>query len=212
MKENAPPGASLIPASAWALLAGLVAAWLAVVLLAPEEVTLGGGIRIVYVHVALIWAGMAGLLLAGGLGGLALWRSRPRVYRWMTVVAWVGLLLFGAGVGTSLIAEIVNWGGIAWNEPRTAANLNLLAGATIAQVIASWIDRPRPAALLNIAVAAAVVWTTVTTELQLHPADPVGGSGSAAIQLTFYGLFALTALVGAWLIWAVNRRMCDPTR
>lgn len=212
MTDQSSPGPPLIPPRAWILLALLLTAWLVVILLAPEEATLGEGIRIVYVHVALIWAGMAGLILAGGLGGLALWRSRPRVYRWMTVVAWVGLLLFGAGVGTSLIAEVVNWGGIAWNEPRTAANLNLLAVATIAQVAASWIDRPRPAALLNIAVAAAVVWTTVTTELQLHPADPVGGSGSVAIRLTFYGLFALTVLVGAWLIWAVNRRMCDPTR
>ena len=40
-------------------------------LIAPEEATLGAGIRSVYVHVALIWVGLAGFVVAGLLGMIA---------------------------------------------------------------------------------------------------------------------------------------------
>jgi hypothetical protein len=198
----------------WAVLALLLVAWATILTLAPAEATIGTGIRIVYVHVALIWAGLAGLLLNGLLGLVVLLAGSPRGRAWMALVGWVSLALFAAGVGTSLIAEQVNWGGIAWSEPRTAANLNLLALATILQVFGSWLRGPRPAGLVYIILAGAALWITATTELQLHPAGAVAASGSGAIRATFYALAGLSLLVGAWLVWffrpATARRRKSP--
>lgn len=185
---------------AWALLGGILVVAAAMLLLAPAEATIGEGIRIVYVHVALIWAGMLLLLLAGILGLIVLLGGRPAPAVWMQLFSWAGLGFFAAGVITSLAAEIVNWGGIAWREPRTAANLNLLALAVIVRVVSSWLTRPRVKGLLNVVLALAVIWTTITTELQLHPANAIGDATSQTIQLTFYALFLLSCLAAAWFI------------
>ncbi len=185
---------------AWALLGGILVVAAAMLWLAPAEATIGEGIRIVYVHVALIWAGMLLLLLAGILGLIVLLGGRPAPAVWMHLLSWAGLGFFAAGVITSLAAEIVNWGGIAWREPRTAANLNLLALAVIVRVASSWLTRPRVQGLLNVVLALAVIWTTITTELQLHPANAIGDATSQTIQLTFYALFLLSCLAAAWLI------------
>ncbi len=195
----------------WAVLVLIIVAFAALVLLAPAEATIGDGIRIVYIHVALIWAGMLLLLVAGLLGLIVLLGGRSAHAEWMQIVAWVALGFYAAGVITSLAAEVVNWGGIAWREPRTAANLNLLAVVVIVQVINSWLPRSWPARLRlqgasNFLLAAAVIWTTVTTELQLHPANAVGDATSRAIQLTFYSLFLLCMLAALWLILYARHR------
>lgn len=185
---------------AWIILGGLILAGAALLIFSPEEATIGRGIKIVYVHVALIWTGMLGLIVTGVLGLALLARGRPPLHRWMTTLGRVSLVMFAAGVGTSLIAEIVNWGGIAWREPRTAANLNLLAFAAIIQIANSWLSRPRLEGALNAVVAAAVLWTTITTELQLHPDNPIGSSSSGTIQFAFYGLFLVSSLIGVWWV------------
>jgi hypothetical protein len=197
---------------AWAILAIIVVAFAVLVLFAPAEATIGDGIRIVYIHVALIWAGMLLLLVAGLLGLIVLLSDHARTADWMQIVAWVALGFYAAGVITSLAAEIVNWGGIAWREPRTAANLNLLAVVVIVQVINSWLPgtwaaRRRLQGALNLLLAAAVIWTTVTTELQLHPANAVGDATSRTIQLTFYALFLLSLLAAIWLILYLRGRL-----
>lgn len=176
---------------------------------APVEKTLGTGIKIVYLHVALIWSGMIGLLLAGVLGiwlllaGLrtaAPVRSGPsRLWRGLRAVSWVGFGLFTLGTVVSLGAEIVNWGGIFWSEPRTASILQILAVAVIVQVLNNWPLDGRLQGLLNAGLAVFMVWSTGRAELVLHPNNPIGTSDSAGIQGTFYGLFILLTLMAIWL-------------
>lgn len=193
------------PVWAWVVLAALILAGATLLILAPEEATIGRGIKIVYVHVALIWTGMLGLVVTGALGFALLASGRRPLHRWMTTLGWVSLVMFAAGVGTSLIAEIVNWGGIAWREPRTATNLNLLAFAAIIQIANSWLSRARLEGALNTIVAVAVLWTTITTELQLHPDNPIGSSSSGTIQFAFYGLFLVASLIGVWWVLYLMR-------
>ena len=92
-------------------------------ILAPTERTLGAGIKIVYLHVALIWTGMVGLLIAGLLGLALALTQRPSLLGWLQAVSWVGFGFFAVGTVVSLIAEIVNWGAVFWSEPRTASIL-----------------------------------------------------------------------------------------
>ena len=73
----------------WGILALLLAAMVVVVALAPAEQSLGSGIKVVYVHVALIWTGMA-LMLVNGLVGLAeAVLARPFLERWRQVISMV---------------------------------------------------------------------------------------------------------------------------
>jgi len=194
------------PSTFWSILVIIVILAGLLVLLAPAEATIGQGIRIVYIHVALIWSGMLILLVAGLLGLIILLSGRDRLAGWMQAIAWTGLVIFASGVITSLAAEIVNWGGIAWREPRTAANLNLLAIAIITQVINSWLAKPRLNGGLNFLLAAAIVWTTLSTEVQLHPDNAVGDATSSTIQFAFYGLTILCLIAAATVILYVRGR------
>ena len=178
----------------------------------PEEATLGNGIKIVAVHVALIWAGMLGLIAAGIVGTIVLIRPNQPLQLWMNDIATVALLIFALGVGTSLIAEIINWGGIAWNEPRTGANLNLLALAIVLQVGGSWFGGVRLRAATNLGLAIAVVWTTLITDVQLHPSGAVSSSSSTNIQFTFYALTLCCLIIGAWAIWFLNSKKIERAR
>ncbi len=190
----------------WATPIVLLLAAAIIVLITPAEATIGSGIRIVAIHVALIWAGMLGLILAGILGAYNMMRPRVNLTRLLKSVALVSLIVFALGVGTSLVAEIVNWGGIAWNEPRTRSNLNLLAFALIAQIVAGWLAHSRVRGLLHLVVAVAIVWSTAVTELQLHPSGAVTSSTSNAIQSAFYSLTLLCLLIGLWFVGMLQRR------
>ncbi|MGB3717533.1 MAG: hypothetical protein WA996_24165, partial [Candidatus Promineifilaceae bacterium] len=90
------------------------------------------------------------------------------------------------------------------------ANLNLLALAVIVQIVNSWLENRRLNALLNIFVAFAVIYMSITTPLQLHPSDPIRTSSSTEIQLTFYGLFLLCLAGAGWLVWFIQRKRPNP--
>ncbi|MFQ5752587.1 MAG: hypothetical protein ACE5HI_11375, partial [bacterium] len=53
---------------AWLVLASIVTAAAIMVWAAPLERTLGEGIKVVYIHVSLTWAGMLSFILTGIVG------------------------------------------------------------------------------------------------------------------------------------------------
>jgi hypothetical protein len=188
----------------WGLLLLLLAAIGLILVRAPLEQTLGSGIRVVYIHVALIWAGMAGLLLNGLLGLAVALTERPLLERWRQILGWLFIGLFVLGVLVSLWAQQVNWGGILWREPRNVAVFNVTAVALISQILADWSPRLRWRGLLSAALAAFLLWEIPRAELVMHPENPVGSSHSAGIQFTFYSLAVLCFLTVLWLAWYVH--------
>jgi hypothetical protein len=193
-----------------ALLALVLALGAALVLLAPTERTLGTGIRVIYVHVALIWTGMLGLIQAGVIGLIVLLWRQQRLVPWLMAVGKVAVGFYALSAVVSMVAQEVNWGAISWREPRTVAMLQMLALAVIVLVLASWVKDVRLRGFLFVVLALAIVWSWQVTPLQLHPRDPVGTSSSPAIRLTFYGLFGLCALVATWLVFfLVGRERTD---
>ena len=190
----------------WSIPILLLAVMGFIVYTAPVEQSLGTGIRVVYVHVALIWTGMAGMIINGLLGLAVAVTKRPLFDRWRQVVGWVSIAVFGLGVVVSLWAEQVNWGGVLWREPRNIAVFNVTAVAIITQVLAGWLPNLRGRGLLSIALAAYLMWEIPSTPLVMHPSDPVGTSNSTAIQFTFYSLFLLTFLAAIWAVWYILRR------
>ena len=189
------------------LVLGSIVALAALLLwLAPAEQTLGSGITSVYVHVALTWAGMTGLIIAAVLGMAAALLGRPGLQDWGHVIGWVGLGMFAAGLIMSAVAAGINWGNVFWQEPRFNSALQILALGVIIQV-ATMLPIPyRVRGVLQAIPALALVWLTTFTPLVLHPGNAARTSPSAAIRFTFLGLYLLSCLAGAWIVLTARRR------
>ncbi len=185
----------------WRIPLVLSAAMAVLVWLAPAERTLGDGIRWVYVHVALVWAGSLGLGIAALLGLGAVATGSRALAAWTAVVGRCGLAAFALGVVFSMVAARVNWGAVTLWEPRMAASLRFVALAVIAQGVMLWTG-PRLTGVLAVVTAALLVLDVGGAPLVMHPRDPVRTATSAAIQLTFAGGFAVAT---ALLFWSIVR-------
>lgn len=196
----------------WLALAGIVALAALLLWLAPAEQTLGTGITSVYVHVALTWTGMTGLVIAGLLGLAAAVAGRPGLQDWAHLVAWVGLGAFFAGLAMSAVAAGINWGNVFWREPRFNSALQILALGIIVQVANTLPIPYRLRGLLQAVPAGILVWLTSITPLVLHPGNAARTSPSAAIRFTFLGLYILCCLAGTWIVLVVRGRQSSETR
>jgi len=190
----------------WAVLGVIVALGIIILWLAPEEQTLGSGIKSVYVHVAFTWTGMSGLIVAGLLGLGAAIVVQSKLQDWAYMVAWVALFMFTAGLLLSIIAASINWGAIFWQEPRTNSALQILAIGVIVQVINSWSISFRLKGLLHFLLAAFLIWSVLITPLVLHPGNAAQTTTSLAIRFTFLGLFALCSLAAIWITITWHQR------
>ncbi|MCP4421050.1 MAG: hypothetical protein GY805_30940 [Chloroflexi bacterium] len=180
---------------------GILAAAAALLILAPEEATLGRGIRSVYVHVALIWVGMAGFAIAGLLGLTLLIMGKAALFPWMRTIGWVGVGFFAAGLAMSAVASQANWGAVFWQEPRMRSSTTSLAIALIVMLSVGWFPWMRVRGGLVTAVPLIAYWLTARTELILHPDNPIRNSDSVGIQVAFIGLFLLAGLAAGLLVW-----------
>lgn len=197
------------------LAAGLVlllALWLA---LAPAEARLGQVVKLIYVHGALVWTGLITFSLAGVLGLVALFLRHvvadragagQRAATWYrgSRAAGLGALIVWVVYSISAMAVTgLTWGQwIAWNEPRVRATAMILLAAAALAVVVRLVDQRDFTALVNVALGI-VPWVVVNrVEAIRHPVDPIGGSGSAAIQ-GFYLLIVLTVagLAAALVAW-----------
>lgn len=178
----------------------------AVVLFGPQEQTLGTGIRSVYVHVALIWVGTGGLILAGLLGLVVIATMSQKTAVWMQTIGWVGTLFYAAGVGMSIISSKVNWGSVFWQEPRMRVALNMLALILIFQVVMGWLPWIRVRGAMSTLLVAILLLTTFAAPLVLHPDNPIGTSDSTGIRMTFVGLTLLAGVGAVWLVWFFRKR------
>ncbi|NIL99622.1 MAG: hypothetical protein GTN89_01265 [Acidobacteria bacterium] len=177
-----------------------------VVIVAPDERTLGSGIQSVYVHVGLTLAGMTGLILAGVLGLIGLFSSRNRFHAWMLSIGRVGLLLFAAGVAVSLVAAHINWGGVALQEPLLRTSVLLLGVAWIAHLVMPLFSRARWHAVLSLVPALGLAVLVLRAPRVMHPPGAVLPSAPAGMLLTFAGLIVLFLIAGAQLSWYLRRR------
>lgn len=185
---------SLFPVLLFA--AGALALWLS-----PAEAQLGAGVKYVYVHATLIWAGMAGLALAGLAGIVIAVNGRLTWAAWTQTLTWIALAFYAAGLSMSMLAAEVNWGGMFWQEPRTRTALQVLTLALIVQVLGSWHIWHRLVGALRAGLVLFLAWTSLATPLFLHPPNAIRNSTSTAIQLSTLLLFGLWCLLGAWIMW-----------
>lgn len=197
------------------VLAGLLGLLLIVwVALAPAESRLGNVVKLVYVHGALVWAGLLTFSVAGVLGLMALllrlsgpatgraapWLRGARAAGLAALVVWVVYAL------SSMAVTGLTWGQwIAWGEPRVRATAAILVAALALNLIVRLADHPDLTAVAQVLMGVAP-WVVVNRAQAIrHPVDPIGGSTSASIQV-FYLLIVVTVAamaltLVAWL-WA----------
>jgi hypothetical protein len=192
----------ILPLLAVVLLA-LLMLW---VVLAPAEARLGNVVKLVYVHGALIWAGLVTFSVAGGLGLVALVVRRPVWYHGTQAAGVTALIVWIVYAISAMAVTGLTWGQvIAWNEPRVRATGLILVAAIVLAIVGRLVAHRDFTAVVNLAMGI-VPWVVVRqADAIRHPVNPIGGSGSAAIQ-TFYLLIVLTVAglamtLIAWL-WA----------
>jgi hypothetical protein len=183
----------------------LMAGLLLLLLLGPEERTLGGGIRSVYVHVGLIWTGLVGFMVTAVLGTGLLITQKKVWLRWLSPVSWTALGFYAAGVFMSMVASADNWGAVFLQEPRMAASLNGLAVAIILLVLGSWQPWSRVRGALSASIIFILLWFNLRAELVLHPPNPIANSNAAPIQFTFFFVTALFVGLATWIVWLLRR-------
>ncbi len=175
----------------WIGVAVLGAAFVALIVVSPEESTLGGSVKLVYVHAAIAIVGEGALVGAGVLGLLYLFLNRGYLYVWAGGLERAALALWVVSGGLSALAMQVIWGGINWREPKLSAFLGALALAFLLNAIAWGIGNSKVWALAYVVVAvAAVVWIG-SAGLQLHPASAIRSSDSLLTQVAFYGMIVV---------------------
>lgn len=185
----------------WLILVVILIAGSMLTLLAPDERTLGQGIKVVYVHVAFIWTGMLGFTLAGILGVLMLFMEKKTMHDLNLTLSWVSLACFSVGIALSLLASQVNWGGIYWQEPRMLSSLGFLAAATLVLIAKKLLPWYRARGALSAFLAFLLMWSILGIPLVLHPKSAIRESSAITIQLTFLAMFVLSSLAAACLVW-----------
>lgn len=185
------------------LAAGLIVLLLVWVALSPAETRLGNLVKLVYVHGALVWVGLVTFSVAGGLGLVALVMRRPVWYRGTQAAGTAAIVVWIVYALTAMVVTGLAWGQvIAWNEPRVQATGLILAAALLFAAVTRLVDQPGFTAVVNVLMGL-VPWLVVSqADAIRHPVDPIGGSGSTAIQ-TFYLLIELTlaALAAMLIVW-----------
>jgi predicted nucleic acid-binding Zn ribbon protein len=188
----------------------LLTVWVA---LAPAEASLGNLVKLVYVHGALVWVGLLTFSIAGVLGLAALFVRhllglRERALTWYHGTQAAGttaIIIWIIYVISAMAVTGLTWGQlIAWNEPRVRASALILFAALLLFVVSKLVNHPDFTAVVNLLMGI-VTWVVVRqADAIRHPANPIGGSQSTAIQ-SFYLLIVLTigglaATLVAW-IW-----------
>jgi heme exporter protein C len=103
----------------------VAAAVVLILFVAPREATMGDVQRILYVHVAMAWSGLAGMIVVGLCGGIYLWRRNLAADHWAQAAAEVGWLCNLLTLVTGSLWARDAWGTWWTWDPRLTATLVL---------------------------------------------------------------------------------------
>lgn len=184
----------------WPLLALIVILQGTLLVLSPNERTLGVGIKPVYLHVSLTWTGM--LLLAGTalLGLLLLISGRQEHANWQRLAYRAAIGFYLVGFVISMYASWLNWGGIPWQEPKIQAAVNVIMAGIGAWYLRELVKPVRLKALAGMVPFVFVLLGSSSPRMVLHPDNPVVSS-PLGIRSTFLIMFFLAILLAAWTLW-----------
>lgn len=172
---------------------------------APREMTMGDVQRIVYIHVAVAWCGLAGILIAGAAGVGYLWTRTMQWDSWAQAAAEIGWLC-------SLLTLITGslWAHEAWNtwwtwEPRLTSMLILWTIYSGYLLLRSSLDDPHQRARLSAVVSLLGVMDVPLIVMAtrmfrgIHPVSPQMDATMRIVLLTT--AVAFSVFFAVLLVW-----------
>ena len=170
-----------------------------IVIISPDEKEIASGIKPVYVHVSLTWAAMILFLISSLIALLNIIKNSEKIDTWLQNIFGVAIAFHFAGLIMSLVSSYVNWGGIPIGEARYQTTIYVLIFGGISFLVMRLIKLIRLKSLFGLIPSAILIWNRVSSQIGLHPEDPVMNA-PAAIKYTFLSLFVLMLALSVWLI------------
>ena len=177
----------------------------AIATLTPLEKTLGGNLRLVYLHGAWVWTGIITFSISGITALAALLTRNNFLHNLSRSSGWSGMCFWLTYLPMSLAVMKINWNGFFFDEPRwkipfTFAVIGLLLQVGLYLVNSKWIT-----SLANFIYGSALIYNLMNMDSVLHPGSPVFSSESSEIKLVFILLLTVTMLMSTILtsIWLV---------
>lgn len=166
------------------------------VILSPEDKELGAVLKLIYLHGALVTAGLSLFTAAGMVSLISLFRSRMKLkllfaIEKTAVIYWVAATIIGD------VTSVYAWGGVNPAEPRFAATIIISLVSVGVYFISTAIDDRRIISLLGIGLAMSVWAIMGSAGKILHPDNPFGAS-EPSIR-TFFFLITLVFLAASVL-------------
>jgi hypothetical protein len=181
----------------WLILTLLAIALLAA--LGPAEKSLGGHVRVVYLHGAWVWAALAAFVAAAGTGVLGLISRQERFYACSAALGRTGVIFWITYLPLSLWAMQANWNGLFLAEPRWRLALVFAAGGLVLQLGLFLAGKPAWTALGNLFYCALLIASVLGVQNIMHPGSPIFSSESPLIPIYFTSLFLLILLAVGWV-------------
>jgi len=186
------------------IIALLIVSIATITMISPAEKTLGNFVKSIYLHAAFIWAAIIMFSVAGLLGLIACFSSNDNFYQWSTAIEYTAISIWSINFLFSLVIQSLAWGGIAWNEPRTAMSIFILLFSFIL-IFASLITKPlKIKGLYNLLMSIIMWFFLVRTGVAIHPVGAISGSPSTAIK-AYTLVIALLVLILAISVAAFVR-------
>ena len=184
-------------------LLALTAVAAVLIALIPPEKTLGPIIRPVFLHGALVQAGLLAFAAGGILGLVYFLRKSPAVLHWCQAVQETAVGIWVVYALSSMVTTRLAWGEwIAWDEPRVRASIHVLWFSIACLLLVKWMNHPTFTAFANIVIAGAVWFLIKGAGLLRHPFDPIGGSNSLYYQVLYIllvvAVLAFAAVAARW--------------
>lgn len=184
----------------WWLLALIVILQAGILIISPEEATIGVGIKPVYLHVSLTWTGMIWMLVSAVWGVVILIWPKEALSQWQRNMFTVAIILYLAGFLISLYASWLNWGGIPYQEPRIRAAINVVVSGIAAWILQDLLSKRWLKALLPVIPVIYILVGGRSPRMVLHPDSPVATS-PLGIKATFISMLVLAVFLSFWLLW-----------
>ncbi|VAX20726.1 hypothetical protein MNBD_IGNAVI01-1092 [hydrothermal vent metagenome] len=194
----------------WFVASVFVILFLVNIIIIPQEKTLGEGIILIYIHVALIFSGTVGFLISALLGVGVFFSANKHLQSWLFYLSLFSLILYFLGIGLSMIASAIFWGAINWTEPYMVVSLQIISITIIVLVAAGLIPNIRLKGFLNIIPFVSILLLMQDNKLILHPDSPIRNSGSLAIKFSFYSLLFIILTFTIWLVWIFRGKYSKP--
>lgn len=170
------------------------------ILVSPEEKTLGTLIKLIYLHSALITAGLSLFTAAGLVSLISLFKRRTN-FELLFAIEKTAIIFWVAATITGDLASVFIWGGINPGEPRFAATMIIVLLSVSVYFISTSVENNKIVSLLGIGLALSVWVIMGTAGKILHPDNPFTDSGTIQIYffLITFVFLAASVLTVRWM-------------